>query len=573
VRATSELAVAITLALALGVAACGGATDARDASQRSPAVAAALQKAKTIAGHEIELAVDPEITRARSRDEIDDMIAHAARAVATDLSLLQRDDPEVFVRQVSRLRRIECRYGDSAARDARFEGTSFVITRRFRWQVLVEGDLAKALRDDFYATLEERFGALEPEQVAPGDRADYFLYVRHERRGGARVPHETTVERVLRLAQVAAQVTGASDPTLAASVRAWLFAEAKEMTRGDARARPAWLRWLNATLPSATTAEKLAIARAVHPLDGRDGEDRLPGFDSFAFDLAIADDWIAAGHPAIGARGEPRFELFDLVLAPPIVRDGKLTRNDSGRAAWVRDALVSDARMRRLVDALVARNDPALTTAVVFNLRHASGAVSVVDFLRALERSPRTWQQAVLILIQEQRDQGCVKPLVDSANRVWRDAPAARGTALHVVACKEARWRGVSDKFFAEFARLYGQSVNAEIFAAFLDDGRDAFTLAEAVWPALGKGWSRVSVIAPRLDAFLSDEHVRAGANGEPMRTLGGIATRLCEDGDSAEIARYHDALSKLARTDAGRARALASVIDDTLPGRCGKKR
>jgi hypothetical protein len=579
------------LAVASAATGCGKATSTNDApatSSPSTGVTAGLKSLAEAAGHPVTLDLDAKITGSRTRAEIETMVTEAARAAALDLRRLQREDAYVFARVVLRLERIAYRYGD-AAPEARWDGTTLVLTRLYRWELLGKGDLSELLRTSFYGELERRFAGVEPERVSPPERVDYLVYLTHARPGPSRNarPPEAAIERVIRLASLA----GASDGALAAEIRGWLLSQANDVanpsraegqTPEARRAHAAWAAWLNATLPSATPAEKLVVARAafgetdVYADKVHRVERQIEGFDTFAFGLGVADGWLRAGHPTTQAPGDPAFDLVDYVVCPPIYeRDGRLSRGDGDHSPWVRRAFGSAAEMSRLSDAMAARNDPVLVAAVLYNLPYQERDHLPVraNLLKDLERYPRTWQLAMLRLVEEERQEGCDAGLVEEANHAWRDVPALRGTALHVIACREARYRGVSDSFFTQFPRLYDQSIDAPLLRAFLDDGPDAMKLADALWPAMTKGWSKVGVVVPKLDAFLADPKVRGGQDGEPMQTLLAINKRLCQDGNMAEVSRFHDALASRARADVEKARALAKVVDETQPGRCERKR
>jgi hypothetical protein len=586
--AERQPAARVLAVLALAAAACGGETVPKSGFTSSPELAASFDAVAAAATHPVAFELDAKIREGKRPVQIDAMVGHAARAATHDLAALKRHEPYVFERVAPRLQRIEFRHGGGEARTATWSGTTLVLTSLYRWDLLSDGDLADVLRTMVFDDLERRFGSREPGQVTEADRRDYFVYAVHPRTPGHGGPSPNApatplaIERVVRLSAV----LGSSDPALASEVRRWLFARANDMVsptpKEDApdllRTRAAWVSWLDGVLPGATAAEKLEVARAVYGQGWAAGkgnrDNELSGFDAFAFGLAVVDAWIAAGHPTTRAPGEPSSDLVDLVVCPPIYEhDGRLSREDGNFSPWVRRAFFGDTDLRRLVDALAARGDAALTAAVVYNLPSLDRVPVRARFLRELERHPRAWQVAMLRLIAEERSEGCDEGLFEEANHVWREVPELRGTALHVIACKEARWRGVSDPFFVELPRRYGQSVGAPLFASFLDDGTDAMKLADVVWPAMSKGWSRVAVLLPRLDAFLSDPKVLAGADGEPMQTLLAIGARLCEDGETAEIARLHEALAARARNDASRARALAKVLEETSPGRCERKR
>jgi hypothetical protein len=577
------------LVASVGTMACGSSTIVAGHGRIGSAerVVAAMDNAASIAGHPIELEIDSTITEGRTRDEAQQIVAAGAKELAEDLLDLRQEDPAVFAREVPRVARVVCHYGDGGAQPVRWDGTTLVLTRNYRWQVLAHGDVADALRDDFHAALARRFSGVEPEQVIQADRRDYFLFLvydapRHDGAFAGPPPPGPTLTRVLRLAAVA----GGADPRLATDLRAWLLGCARSIADADPatvqapealRARAAWVQWLGATLPSASASEKLDVANAVFA-DREGGTSGPPGvvgvtlegFDLFGFGLSIADAWIAAGHPSEHL-DDPDHLLWQRVLDPPqLEAHGAMPRFNYGGSPWLRAAFALDPQGKRLADALASRNDVALLGEVIYNLpRGDSGRDTRANLLQQLERTPVVWRRVMGILIgQGLAYEGCDSGLVDEANRVWRDAPALRGTALLVIACSEGVARGISDAYFAQFAKLYGAPVGAALFASFLDGGPDAMRLADALWPAMSPGWSRAAAISSHLGAFLADPRVRAGEDEEPMHTLGALARRLCEDGP-AEVTRLHDALAERAKADVAEGRALAKVLDDTAPGRC----
>jgi hypothetical protein len=537
--------------------------------------------------HRVDLAIDEKAFESVASAQVDEVYTRAKRSLESDLLRLREEDPEAFAREVPLLQRVECHHNDDATRSrVEFDpstGTVSVVKDLKKRTPLAEGDVRTALRATFYDELDRRFRTLRPDQISIGDRRPYFVYLRGARFGGSSVPEWVGTERMVRLAAV----VGSSDPQLASGIRTWLFARAKDIIEvrkappsvaADlAYVRPAWIEWARGALPAATPREKLDFAHALFARhDSSYGyeasaEDPLPGFDGVAFGLAIADEWRAAGHPTATPPGDDRAQLFDFVLAPPYLDPrGKLTRRNNDRSPWIAYAVADSARRERLFDALTKRSDPVLTTAVFYNRPYPRDAAKPNELLASLERSPQTWRHAVLTLITLQRSEGCNALLEEAANHAWAAAPSVRGTALHVLACKQVRRRGTSDKYFGEeFAKLYGAPIDAGVFKNFLEDGPDAMKLVEVVWPALAKGFSRVALIAPKLEGFLASDGVREGQYGEPIDTLRAIEKRLCEDGNLAEVERFRQTLVRLAKADATRARMLATSIDEAAPSRC----
>ena len=154
---------------------------------------------------------------------------------------------------------------------------------------------------------------------------------------------------------------------------------------------------------------------------------------------------------------------------------------------------------------------------------------------------------------------------MDEPNRLWRDAPDKRGTALlFLTATMRGTDRSYADPRWADFKKRYGEGVSQRVFADFLDQGANAMMAAPVVWLALSKGWSRAEVIVPRLSAFFADPATTRAKDGEPARTLRAIAGRVCDDGDGADLARLHAALEARVRAHPAKRAALDGPLAHT---------
>lgn len=549
----------------------------------SARLVAAARQLSEVAGHPIGFRIDEALLPPGSRSGLDDAFSELVESVAKDLRDLKRSRPELFAAEVPKLARVELHY-DPVAASQRFDGAAVVVAEPANRWGLLGVDVSDALEVDYRRAQEQRFGGREPESLPPAEWHAYFDYLVHY----GRTPRALAVGRMTRLSALVMR----SDPSVGGAIREWLLDQGPSLssiwTDRDSRmsaadrqdleqARTTWVAWLNAGLSSMTADEKLKVAHAVFQTPYGCADPAHPpfqGFDAFAFGLSVADEWIAAGHPTQGP--DARFSLFDEILYMPtsVDPDGRLSRGLMGGCGgtWIRFGLADETQAKRLAAALAARNDAPLLAAVVYNARES------IPLLRALEGYPRVWGAAVQQLIREEYhpDEGgdrCSDALVDEANRMWRSTPALRGTALHVYACRHAYGyqpgTEEADRDFAEFPRLYGEPVNATVFAQYLDDGPGAMALVPWVWAALGSGWSRAAVIDQKLGAYLADPVVRAGRDGEPEKTLEAIVARFCKDGSAAEIARLHAALADRARADAVSGRLLGNVVVDTEPGRC----
>jgi hypothetical protein len=571
-----------------------------------------------IAGHPVTLEIDAALVpqgRSSLEHELVRSIEHAAR----DLAAFKKERPRAFATIAASLDAIACRYRATVREpQARFDPGErrVIVTQTAPGSSLVPpGLLRAALEDAFEAELARRYAAKMPDEVPPAERAAYFEHLTQTRPGYGNLserrarkargelpeldalatdPHAETILRVARLGEI----LGASTDALAAAVREWLVGEAAYFahaydTRAEViarlapsspwrRAEAAWVRWLNAHLASLSDAGRVAIARAAFPSRGRcrepdpcpDQPASMPGFDRIAFGLAVVDEWRAGGHRTEG-EGE-RFELHDGIVCPHTTReDGRRTRNRGCNAAFYRIAMATQATRARLVSELARRGDPRVVDEVFANAELVPSD-RVVAVWRGLEPHPSLWQAAARVVVEhllEEREHA--DAIVAEANRLWRDAPQRRGTALLILAHgTRGMDRSYSDPRWADFPKRYGEPVSQKALSSFLDHGARAMQLVPSIWPALGKDYSRAEPIVARLDAFVADSGVRRGSGGEPTATLRAIAGRMCDENAAGELARLHTWLEQRVRSHPGEAAALSTLVADTAgcKGRKGER-
>jgi hypothetical protein len=73
-----------------------------------------------------------------------------------------------------------------------------------------------------------------------------------------------------------------------------------------------------------------------------------------------------------------------------------------------------------------------------------------------------------------------------------------------------------------------------------LSHGKRAMALLSVMWPLLDRGYSRMDVIKPRLDAFMGDELVRYFRQRDPYLLIQDIIQNLCAEHDSADLMKMH---------------------------------
>jgi hypothetical protein len=257
----------------------------------------------------------------------------------------------------------------------------------------------------------------------------------------------------------------------------------------------------------------------------------------------------------------------------PIVRlpDGTRDRARGCDGRWFESAIADPALLPRLAAALGQR-DAILTETIFANFKYAEAA-PVVALWRALGPYLGAWNAAVGVIADELlSDVRKQKDLEAEAERAWSALPDRRGAALYIIARAESDLdRSYGDPRWATFDRRFGAKITPSELASMLDQSSRALSLAPVVWPALGRGWSRGDVIAPRLERFLDDPATRRGARGEPEKTVRGLLGRMCDDGARGEVAKIHAVLARRAARSAADASELAPLLTDTDGRHCPK--
>jgi hypothetical protein len=544
---------------------------------RSARLAQATRELTSLAGHPIEIELDAALLP-EWRSSFEEELIRAIENIGRDLLALKEEHPRVFERAAEKLQKVACRYRASSDRaEARFADGVLTILEPARDALVPRGVVQEALVLELEAYLDAVYRKKTPDDVPPGDRAAYFEYLTRTRPGYGNLvegrarkekppsnefddPHADTVLKIVRLAELVGP-----DGPLGRGIRVWLVEEARYRSNAfqSGRAPPqgtlwrradeAYARWLGASAASLTDEQKSAIFRATS------GAESYPGFDRFAFRLAIIDQWRAEGHKTEG-EGK-HFELLDEVACPHTTRasDGRRDRNRG-----CNEVFYDQAPPGLLADALLRRGDPIFVEEAFTNLSRAESA-KVVALWRALLQNAPLWSAATRVVVEQLLDERPhTEAIVNEANRLWRDAPDKRGGALYVVAWTKRGYDAhYADPFFADFAKRYGEPVSAQAFASFLDQSPRAVMLAPLVWPALGRGFSRAQPLVARLDRFVADPVVKA-TPGEPQRTLRAVAVRTCAENGTEDLRRLHAWIEQRVRAHAEESASLATLRSDT---------
>jgi hypothetical protein len=494
-----------------------------------------------------------------------DMLIESIENVARDLDDLKSNRPLVFERGARRLERVVTRRDATgvAGVNAKLDASTGVLTLTAPSRGVVRGQTTDALEDEFARWEAGRWVSTHAEDVPLSERRGYFEFLTKRRDPpprDPREPREPDPDSVVGAVALASLV-GDSDPRLAADIRSWLMGAMRDLAsayKHEAervvalaprsrwrQAEASWVAWANARLPTMTDEEKLAIVESVFVRTlGPDGVERaasfaFPGFDRFAFGLAIADAWARAGHPR-GSGPPSQAELFAAVVCPKSTgAEGAASPLERCNYAWYRDALDNDATTRRLTDALLARKDLDLVetvfTAVDFMPGGGDKLGRLFSLARSLDADDAEWRRAFHAMADDRAEGGDVARWVDEARRQWASHPARHGALLYALAQVD-RSADSDEVGWERFAGKFGTPVGARDFAAYLDEGVRAMSLAPALWPAFSAGWSRANVLTPRLDTYLADPATRQYDRHDPERALQAIAGRLCAEGATSDM-------------------------------------
>jgi hypothetical protein len=535
----------------------------------------ATSQLSALAGHpvvfEFDVALLPDW-----RSDFQEMLIASIENVARDLDALKTSQPAAFAHGAPLLERVVSRYDAQVPHspEPHFDAAAHALVLvgpAHHWGV-DRGHAAQALEDEYARWIEERFATARARDLPASDQATYFDFLTDFRIRRAWVeahakqlegrPREPDAEAVVGVVDLSA-IVPPSAGKLTEQVRKWLLRQASEFA--DAynheeqrvatqppgsmwrRAEGAWVGWLNAHVATMTAEEKRNLLRYVFVRTrGADGQYRasataFPGFDRFAFGMAIADAWARSGHAKRTDRPPAEDELDESTLCVSKTDpDGKeyAPRCDY---EWYHDAIDDPATTRRLTDALLARKDLDLTRAVLGAIasmpRGGDKLASLLSILNAFDVDDAAWEAGFRVIADRYAEGGDADRWLDVARRVWPAHPARHPVLLYALV--QVDRYGDGDKVgWSRFAETFGTPLDAKEFAAYLDQGERAWSLARVLWPALSRGWSRAAILVPRLDAYLSDTRVGLYDYRDPGEAIRSIARTLCDEGNVADMAQ-----------------------------------
>lgn len=541
---------------------------------------AASEQLAAIAGHRVEYSFDRALLP-QYQEEFEAMLIASIESTVLDLDRLRELD--TFPELAAVLERIELTYDVAAHEGIGWTSELDVDAKTLR--IRLDGDQAAFVPPGL---VWNHLSAAEPEilrralagrtvaSLALTEHARYFRYLRHEaRRTGYDEPSTADALRehpsLPWLARAMELHGRARDPQLRIEISDWITDRGGAFFYGHLRAAPqavaslppassyvearrAWVAWIhaNAFVMRPPTLERLLHRVLRREPDGMMAASEpnpraLPGLDPLDLGFAIADRWIAAGHPQLaeGERGDEHVELYRHVLCPvdvaalarPVVRS---CTDDLYRYAWK-----DEPTRERWVAGLLARGDAPLLRSTVAAIRDLGAPADVLELWRRTERDAAAWTEVAEELAL-QAPEALGGELVDEAQAQWRRQPRRRGTLLYLLA-QHAREGYRQERFWPTFPADFGR-VDADTFAAFLDHGPLAMATTWVVWPALGP-FPRGPAFAAHLDVLLDAPELddRRGYRS-PVEAIDAVIERMCEEPRRSDLGTVRRALQDRVR-------------------------
>lgn len=587
---------------------------------RGARLVAASQQLAVKVGHPVEIRLDAALLPQWAAN-FENALASGVENAVRGLAWMERTHPRAFAFAMPLFLRILGRYDAGArASSATFDdrtGTLSVtmpavagvresVQARALAMALFDGfDFATPLTEAYYGPyLERRFAGVDAADAPPADLWAYWDYI--ERRRSAHYPRDAKsvrpdladdpqaveIEQVVRF-----WPRVPSSGPMADSVRrrlveaARFFAYAYEQSHDKVRRAPpgsafrhaeaAYSAWLNRHIDELGEAEQTEIVRAPifprtplfssHDRRPRFYEAAFPGFDRLGFALRTAALWIAAGHPAHPEVSDRRSIVSTLVC--PVGRTSYGTLSHGGTCEGRFYDWIAETPTARtvLLHALVARRDTSWTETVVANLADGSTA-DLVEAWREVEPDAVAWRTATRALADPERGEADerTRTFYDEALRLWRQHPDRRGSVLYLLTSL-GPYNLIRDGLvnWTDFDRIFGAKVSAAELTDYLGQGPLAISRAAGLWPALGHGFSRVAPLLPLLDDYLQDPNVKGYNDTAPDGPLRDIASRLCAEHATGDLALLHAYFARRAGSRPSEERRFGLILDLTSPGRC----
>jgi hypothetical protein len=293
--------------------------------------------------------------------------------------------------------------------------------------------------------------------------------------------------------------------------------------------------WMTKNLDALADADRRRFEEIIQNSVGREGDARtLPTFDVVGHYLHGLDQWVKSGK-RLKARSDAESPRVDLDAQFLGVRDlGPDDNAQCGGPSLAPYLLAkSDPNQRkRLFDYAIGQNDPFVTKTVMNNLLGVGSMDAALAFWHATERDDAAFHASTRVLATYVAHCKSPESLYDQLPAMWKASPARHGLLAYLA------FQFRTDNYLEGFARAFAPLTQDE-FGKFLDEQRDALVDIHRSWRVLGTGWSRMDVLSPRLDRWLSDDRYKDVQSWADA--LGAIGVDMCTEGSTGDVRKLHD--------------------------------
>ncbi|HMI89315.1 MAG TPA: hypothetical protein VK550_34800 [Polyangiaceae bacterium] len=520
-------------------------------------VAAAATSLEKTLGHPVLIEVDAALLPS-SKSAVIRETADSLETLAKAFAVHARRDPLVSAFVHDKLVRVAARYRASAEHPtSSFDDATGTLVCTMR-EPSSGGWFTGSY--DFERTLEEAYArhlaahfAKTGAEVADTELEAYFRHLTTSR--GDRTHGEREEDRAARVLAVLAFETRTRGKRIHEEVEKFLVDQAHWLLAAEnqgaerSTVRASYARFVDERFFAVTSHLRRTLYEHLFREANCTGErcPRLPELDRVPIALAF----FARNPPA----DEGDFDAFDQALCLYQEKEGKIERNRS--CADIYEFLTeTDLKSERLVTALLqAKRRDLLIAALVNADKH------MPSLLRALERSGGAlYADALRMLtnLDSYRFRDQVYVLRAEVTRIWPSRPDLRPILLRLVADDYAQ-RGYRDEQFAKLPDEFA-SLDAALFAQFLDEGPRSVDLAPMLWPALRHVTTPFEIVAARLDGYVAKRGLEAS------KTIAALVRRACQAKDLEGLRVLRVALQKRANGGDKDALALALAARDCKP-------
>jgi hypothetical protein len=414
----------------------------------------------------------------------------------------------------------------------------------------------------------QRFAAHDPAHLPPDQHAAYLrhLTVDHDHPDDPLERDIDELRQVVLVAELARHITLAevradADEWLAnAGIRLRLELRQPTNDAGKltalARARAAWIGWVNRSATGLERAEREKVAEVLFTRESKDVPELLEGFDVEAFGLPIVEQWIENAAYDDPRKSEDKLYRFVVCKAEREHRDRPaLFVRSYCTGAFYSQLAQTPLGRKRLANLLIRSRHELLTQTAMLHVLRGAGPERLVQLLDALAEDPATLRVALRALGDYRHwgpkgdypapgepvvvDPG---PLVASVPRWWKSVPEQRPVLLYLLAGVGAGREGSVP--WPRLAEFLGGRIDAPTLAAYLAEEPATLHSVHVLVPALSPGWPRSGVLVPALDAYLDADAKGRSSDSRAYYTTNHLLELLCEAGTRSDVS----ALQKMLR-------------------------